>query len=349
MKRRADGRWQKKKIIDGNIIYFYSVAETEKQATRDIENQMIEYFKNQNFNKHNFKAIADKMLEFQSLSISHNTLQCYKYSLQHLKPFYEEDIENITPAMVQRLIDDMSKKYNYSSSAISKTKITFGLVLDYAIVHEGLPLNNFNRSIKIPKSQKNVIKNYVDKRIKNAVIDNAEKLSFGMWAMILMCTGLRRGELAALQRKDIDFDENVIYITKSVEFISNQPHIKNTPKTEASIGTVPILNLLRPHLLKLCENLSPNEFLFGNDKPLTETQIKKRWAKYCKEIGITFNAHQLRHLYAKLIYKAGIDVKTAQRLLRHADFKTTMNIYTEFSNEMTDKSISKLNDYLKTV
>ena len=88
--------------------------------------------------------------------------------------------------------------------------------------------------------------------------------------------------------------------------------------------------------------------MFLKEKPLTKTQIDKRLKKYCETIGYHFTGHQLRHAFAKMIYEAGIDVKTAQRLLRHADFKTTMNIYTEFSKEMTEKSVNKLNDFLTT-
>lgn len=349
MKRRSDGRWQKVKTIDGQKVFFFSRAENEKQAVKDIETQMLAYSTKKRIAKHNFKAIADKMLEFHSDSIGYKTTETYSCALKHLSIFNNYDIEEITPAMVQNLLDTMSTKGNYSFSSISKVKLTFSLVVDYAIVHENLSISNFCRSLKIPKGTKKGKVSSPPDFVSKTIIENADKLDFGMWAMCLLCTGLRRGELAALQRKDIDFEKNEISVNKAVVFISNQPHLKNTPKTEASIDTVPILAPLRPHLLKMCENLAPNEFLFGKDKPLTETMIKKRWAKYCKEIGYTFNIHQLRHAYAKMIYKAGIDAKTAQRLLRHADFTTTMNIYTDFSKEMTDKSVAVLNNFLTNI
>ena len=346
MKKRADGRWAKKKNIDGNIVYFYSTADTEKQAIRDIENQMLAYSAKLHNNKHSFKILAEKMIELQSESVGYKTVESYFVALKHLEPFNRYDIEEITPAMVQNIIDTMSKKQGYSFSSISKVKIAFGLVLDYAIVHENIAISNFTRSLKIPKGTKKGKISSPPSFVTKTIISNCDKVEHGMWAMMLLCSGLRRGELAALQKKDIWLDKDLININKSVEFISNQPRVKPTPKTEASVGTVPILAPLKPHLVKMCENLAPNEFLFGKDKPLTETQIKKRWTKYCVEIGYTFNGHQLRHAYAKMIYEAGIDVKTAQRLLRHADFNTTMNIYTDFSNEMTEKSVNKLNDFM---
>ena len=70
--------------------------------------------------------------------------------------------------------------------------------------------------------------------------------------------------------------------------------------------------------------------------------------KYTATIGYRFTNHQLRHAYAKLLYKAGVDPKTAQRLLRHADIQTTMNIYTEFDEEVTQASVKKANEYLNS-
>lgn len=345
MKRRPDGRWVKVKKINGKSISFYSTADTEKKALKDIEAQMLAYSANQYNNRHNFKSLAEKMLDFQSQSIGYKSIECYKTALNHLDVFNNYTIEDITPAMVQNLLDKMAKVQGYSFSSVSKVKVTFGLVLDYAIVHENLTLNNFTRSIKIPKGTKKGKVSAPPDFVTNLIIENAEKTEFGMWAMIFLCTGLRRGEQAALQRKDIDFDRNEISVLKSVEFISNQPHVKSVPKTEASIDTVPIIQILKPHLVKMCENLKPDDFVFGITKPLTETQIKKRWKKYCQTIGYSFNGHQLRHAYAKLLYKAGIDPKTMQRLLRHADFTTTMNIYTDFANDVTDKSVQMLNNF----
>lgn len=349
MKRRADGRWVKKKTINGESVFFYSSAETEKQAIKDIENQMIEHKAKKHIETHNFKSLADKMLDLQSLSVSYNTMQSYTHSLKYLKPFYEYDITNITPTMVQKLIDDMVKKKGYSFSAVSKAKVVFGLVLDYAIVHENLNINNFTRSIKIPKNAPKGKVTSPPDEVRSIIIDNAEAIEFGMWAMIFLCTGLRRGEQAALRKKDIDFDNDIILVKDAVEFIVNQPNLKGRPKTEASIDSVPILSILKPSLMRLCDDLQPNDFIFGGNKPLTKTQIDKRWKKYCQTIGHEFNGHQLRHAYAKMIYEAGVDVKTAQRLLRHADIRTTMNIYTEFSQKMTDESVDKINNYLKTL
>ena len=59
-----------------------------------------------------------------------------------------------------------------------------------------------------------------------------------------------------------------------------------------------------------------------------------------------FTAHQLRHSYATMLYDADVDVKTAQKLLGHADFGVTMKIYTHLSAEKETAGIEKLNEHL---
>lgn len=348
MKKRADGRWVKKKMIDGVPVFFYSVEDTEKKASRDIENQMLEYQKERYRKKHNFKYVADQMLEYQSELVSYNTAQCYHYSIKHLSPLFGLDIEEIEPSMVQKIFDDMNTQ-GYSFSAISKTKVVYGLITDYAIVHLRLNISNFTRSLKIPKGAKKGKVTAPPDETSSLIFKNAKSTEFGLWALVLLCTGLRRGELAALQRKNVNLQKNEIFVDNAVEFVNNKARLKETPKTEASIDSVPILGIVRPYIEELCEGLEPDEFLFGKEKPLSETQIKKRWKKYCAEIGHSFNGHQLRHAYARMIYEAGIDVKTAQRLLRHKNFQTTMNIYTEFSNKMTNQAIEMLNNFTQNI
>ena len=60
-----------------------------------------------------------------------------------------------------------------------------------------------------------------------------------------------------------------------------------------------------------------------------------------------FTAHQLRHTYATILYEAGVDVLTAQRLLGHADVETTLRIYTHLTKEKQRASLEALNESLK--
>ena len=348
MKKRKDGRWQRSvTIAPGNRVYFYSTAATEMAANRDINQQIAAFNEREYIEKHNFKVLAEAVLNEKYKTTSYGNAVTYEAALKALSPFHEMAIEDIKASMLQSLINDMALK-NYSFSAISKTKIFFGLVMQYATIKMDLPINNFMRSIKIPKNvQKGTVKAPNDDVIET-VMKNVYKARYGEWAASLLCLGLRRGELAALQRKDVNLEKREVYFYRSVEFIGNTPHLKDKPKTLAGIRTIPIIDAYYPIIEKLCDGLSPEDFLFGGKTPLTKTAIRRRWETYCKDIGYNFNGHQLRHAYAKLLYRAGVDPKTAQALLGHSNFQTTMNIYTEFDEEMTKKGGMLLNEYINS-
>ena len=203
--KRKDGRWQKKIITsEGKTKYFYSSEKTEKKASKDIERQLLSYNGILNLKTHNFGFLTEQMLEQKQNDVSYSTYVTYKYASQHLKPFFNLNIEDITPLDLKQLLDEM-KEEKYSKSAIQKTKITFGLVYNYANVHKKLPVVNFTKYVKLPKSLVQTKVKSPDKETISTIIKQYNNVSFGMWAFILLCTGMRRGELVALQRKNIDF------------------------------------------------------------------------------------------------------------------------------------------------
>lgn len=338
MKQRSDGRWAKKIMIDGKAKYFYSNATTEKKAEADITLQLLNYNNQANNERTNFLKIAEKMLAKKEATTSYNNFVNYTNQLKHLETFFNYNIEDITVIQLQNFFNDMhSQKYGYWS--LQKTKTVLGLIYKEAILN-GCNVTNIVELIKLPRVQKDNIHSPADEVI-SAVKNNADK-DFGMWAMMLLCTGMRRGELAAIQKKDIDFENRIIAITKSVEYVHNQPRIK-TPKTKNSIRSVPIIDLLYDKLKEYCKTLSDNHYLFGEEKPYSVTMVRKRWSKYISDIGIDITQHQLRHAYSFLLYRSGVDVKSAQYLLGHSNYSTTMNIYTDFDREKIGASASLLN------
>lgn len=341
MKQRADGRWVKKIIIEGKTKYFYSVATTEKKAESDITMQLLNYNKEKHIEKTNFLKIAQKMLEKKEASTSYNNFVNYTNQLKHLEPFFDCNIEDITIAQLQSFFNDMhTQMYGYWS--LQKTKTVLSLIYKEAMLN-GCNVANIVDLIRLPKAKKEMVHSPDDEII--SIIKANASADFGMWAMMLLCTGMRRGELAAIQKKDIDFASKIISITKSIEYTPNQPNIK-MPKTPHSIRKVPIIDILSDQLKAYCKSLKEEDYLFGGKSPYSLTMLRKRWARYIKDIDINITQHQLRHAYSFLLYRSGIDVKTAQYLLGHSNYATTMNIYTDFDKEKLGASSSLLNTTL---
>lgn len=192
-------------------------------------------------------------------------------------------------------------------------------------------------------------------------------------AVIMMLAGLRRGELLALTVGDVDFDAAAIHVDKSIVYgdDNNTPILKRGGKTDSAVRTVPMPQQLVTFLRPLLCGRSPLEIIVaGRDgKHMTKSAWKRMWESYITDLNATygqpvgnarskydpqgiamairpFTAHTLRHTYATILHAAGVDVLTAQKLLGHADVKTTLSVYTHLEEGMVSRDVRKLDDFL---
>ncbi|HWP50398.1 MAG TPA: tyrosine-type recombinase/integrase [Clostridia bacterium] len=79
--------------------------------------------------------------------------------------------------------------------------------------------------------------------------------------------------------------------------------------------------------------------------PLNNSCSRHLWNSYRKETGVIATPHQCRHLYATVLSDAGLEAKDAQVLLEHAQFSTTIDIYTHVKDQRIVKVTKKLNKF----
>lgn len=158
---------------------------------------------------------------------------------------------------------------------------------------------------------------------------------------ILLClyTGIRLGEVCALQFKDINFKDNTMYICKTMQRIKvANPTTKqktqiiiDEPKSQNSKRLVPVPQFLMAYLIqnqpekknwKDCYILTgesnyiePRSYQYYFEQKLEECKIEK------------VNFHSLRHTFATNAVESGMDIKMLSELLGHTDIKLTMQLY----------------------
>lgn len=177
----------------------------------------------------------------------------------------------------------------------------------------------------------------------------------------LLLTGMRKGELLALQEKDIDHETQNLTVDKTLFYNKDGSYQVLKPKTKTSIRqlhldneTYTLLNdLIRQNKkLRLQYNVHPKEkFIFIKETsfdPFRNSYTNEVLTKLCKRYGLPrITVHGLRHSCASLLFAAGVDVKVVQKLLGHAHIETTMNIYTHVTTEQVEKTTDLLTDFLK--
>jgi integrase len=301
--------------INGKRKYFYGKTKSEVL-------KKLRAFEERQENGEVFKTVAEQWWDEHSATIAYNTQKPYKPALQRaIDEFGYDFIKDITPVQVSGHIRRFAK--SHADKTVRTQLMVYNLIFKYA-VENGYVLANPVRDLSVPanlKKEKRTTPDSADlQRVKEST-----SCPFGLFAYWAMYTGMRRGELLALEWKDVDIANRTISITKSLYEEGGVPKPK-APKTEKSYGKVPILDAL----LKVIPAASDRVGLVFPNKEggyITSMQFHRLWQKYSKASGVNATPHQFRHAYATMLYEAGIPPEEMQTLLRHAQLSTTMDIY----------------------
>ena len=192
----------------------------------------------------------------------------------------------------------------------------------------------------------------------------------------MLGTGMRVGEITGLRWCDLDFKENLIRVNHTLVYYNKGDNngcsfAINSTKTPASFRTIPMLASVKEALLmeKAYQEevgISCNakvdgytNFIFINRFGNTQHQgtlnkAIRRIIRDCNDAVLLkaaddnpvllppFSCHSLRHTFTTRLCEEGVNVKVIQDVLGHSDFKTTMDIYTDVTNELKQKEFSAL-------
>ena len=152
-----------------------------------------------------------------------------------------------------------------------------------------------------------------------------------------LTTGLRRGELLALQWTDLDVESKTLSITKQVNRINGELAV-SPPKTRNSIRTLALPQQAVDLLIAEHKKHPRNPYLFPSPKTGTmydPDAFRRTHDKILKAIGTEhIRFHDLRHTFATLSLKSGVDVKTLSGALGHYSAGFTLNTYTHATAQM---------------
>lgn len=330
------GLWRQSVYINGKKKTFS--AKTKK----DLALKMIQFDIKQKESL-TLENVAESWKEENWEKLRFGSFRTYSPCLNRIiERFGDKNIDEIKPKEVQVWLKELGQQY--AQKTVSNHKCVLSQIFDYAIVNLGMDIYNPCDRVKLPSGLKKGTREALSEQERQAILSTTkEEFQLGF---IILFTGCRLGEALALQYKDIDFKNNVIHITKSVGFHGNQPFI-NPPKTRTSVRTVPLLPQLKQRLKEL--KLKPDDYLVSGEKPLTKSILYRRWMNYCKAKGIDIDRHSIRHQYATTLYEAGIDAKSAQELLGHAQIATTMDIYTHISESKQKQDYIRLANYFENI
>lgn len=282
----------------------------------------------------------------------------YEIVHQHISPHLGEyDLNDLTPIVIQKFVTHLSQCGNLKTGAgLSPNSVNSIITVIQGSLETanriGLSDEYIADKIKRPKITEKQVSCFTpaeQKQIEQAVMNDKKIKMFG----ILLClySGLRVGEVLALEWTDIDFVKSELTVNKTChdgkDKEGNFCRITDTPKTESSRRVIPIPRQLLPHLREVKKKSSSKYVVSNGEKIISVRSYQKTFTSLLKRLGIQHKGfHSLRHTFATRALECGIDIKTLSEILGHKNPTITLNRYVHSLMEHKKEMMNKLGKLL---
>ncbi len=377
LRKRSDGRWEGRIIIGQdengkNIVK--SVVRKKKyeceQIIKDILEELATKEKQTNSDETNKYANCENPTIKEWIEIWLNN-----YCKGYLKPKtvegYESIIKNyiipyigtvhlkdLTSLTCQQYIMDLyengrvykdrainnDKEIGLSSRTIKSVKIVLHAALQKA-VDEEIIMKNPTNNLNLPKGRERGMKT-LTKEESNRLLEEAYYSGCFEFYYLELTTGLRLGEITALEWEDFNSDKMTLNVNKQVQRINGILQVE-TPKTKASIRTIALskscvyaLNRLKKQQAKGTKLMFPSPATGTYRDPNAVLRQLKRMLKRANLPNIRF--HDLRHTCATIALEEGVDIKAVSNMLGHTDCGFTMNTYIHATEKLQQTAADKM-------
>ena len=309
-----------------------------------------------------FKTLVREWLKAKKPMVAPSTHAAFTLIAEnHLVPhFGEMRIGAISEGDVQAYILELHErgrldgKGGVSVKTIHDIVLVFRLAMEYAYKLRVIPLLNWSL-IEYPKA---AVPHQVSALSQNQERELIQRLYLVMnrrtsGILLALFTGLRIGELCALQMKDIDLTAKTLTVSKTVQRIydvkSGKTHVHiGPPKTATSARTIPLPSMLLIPLGKFVTNNPDHYFLTGKSKPTEPRTYRQFFSRFLKKHGLSkMRFHEVRHTFAvRAMELPEFDIKSLSEILGHKNVSFTLNVYGRANLQQKTRCMNLLNDLL---
>lgn len=309
-----------------------------------------------------FEKLYEEFEENWKHGVKNSTVYASKNVKKEILKQIEGDylVRNIDRRLLQKVIDQLlqdGRSHNYVSKIKFKLNqiMKFAVRMNYIDTNEMLFVEMPRKVITTDDLRKKNTK-YLDQKEFKLFIQNLKEEALCDYritkyiriAKVLFLTGMRYGELAALNYKeDIDFSKKTIHIKHTYDFRQKE---RTTPKTVKSdrVITAPqkVLDIIKEQIIENATNGFDTDFIFINTlgEPITNVRVIAALKRHGQKIGIDKNitTHMFRHSHISLLAELGIPLTAIMDRVGHSDSKTTLEIYSHVTQKMVSDISSKL-------
>lgn len=279
------------------------------------------------------------------------------YFRQYVSTYFAKaDMSKVT------IFDIKDYTNQYSDNTVNLIKQPLNLMMKYAVKMEYIDKNPMS-NVETPKrklvTNEQLEEKYLEtEQIENIIKDLRDPIygnHIANFAETLYLTGMRPGELLALEWSNINFDTMKIKIVHTLDYSTNG-HAKARPesvKNDGSFRTIDmplrVKEILIEELNYQNTNDLQNDFVFISNKGthLSINTINRKIKKTSLKLyGIVVTGHSFRHSHITLLSELGLPLKSIMDRVGHKDVNTTIKIYTHVTEKLKQDLVDKLNEFV---
>ena len=289
----------------------------------------------------------------------------------HILPtFGEYKLDKLTTPLIQSIINKLADKANRGEEgAFLHYDMIHALnkrILQYGVTMQAIP-SNPARDVVLPrntqKAKRQKLKHFDNQELKKFLVylDNLDSCKYRYYYDVtlykfLLATGCRINEALALSWSDIDLDNAIVHVTKTL----NRYLEINSPKSKSSYRDIDIdqetVSMLKQYKLRQTKEawkIGQRESVVFSDfihEYTSIVKLKKRLLTHFKRADVpNIGFHGFRHTHASLLLNSGIPYKELQYRLGHSQISMTMDTYSHLSKENAKKAVSFYETALKAL
>lgn len=343
---RFEGRLSKGKDRNGQRCFIYFFGHTREEVEKKID---ISRKKEQNNScSITVGQIFSEWFQYIQYKVKESTAANYRMKAEnHVLPVFSDmKADSVDEYAVYRFIESRQQK-GLSNRYISDIIVMMKSAFKYAV--KKYHFFNSLDEISMPRTKKPEIRLLDDseqERLQQYITENSDNTTLGV--ALSMSTGIRIGELCALQWQDIDLEKRILTVRKTIQRIQTSNNERKTkliitePKSESSKRNILIPECIVPFLRRF-RSIEKEYIVSGAEKPTEPRTLQYRFASMLKNVGLpSVHFHALRHIFATKCVKLGFDIKSLSEILGHSSVEITLNKYVHSSFEQKEEYMKRL-------
>ncbi len=258
------------------------------------------------------------------------------------------ELDDLTTDLLQNFVVQSSAKYSANTVNGTITVLQKSIKMAYLLKHTSTCQVDLICRPKVEEKGVDCFSIEEQRKIEQYIVQYGKTKLYG----ILLClyTGLRIGELLALEWKDVGFQDGLLSVNKSCHYGKNKNgvygRIIDTPKTPNSKRVIPIPKTILPLLKQLKKESNCQYVVSSKGKPIATRNYQSTFEGMLKRLNIPHKGfHSLRHTFATRAIECGMDVKTLSEILGHKNPTITLNRYVHSLLDHKKSMMNKLAKY----